>query len=142
MKDKTYIFVYGTLMTGFGNSGVGEINGEYVGPATLKGDYYMGAGGCPFVYEEKPENWPDETPASEVLGELWVGKEGLSESVVLSATDQLEGHPHFYTRRLREVEHNGELYVAWVYLMENREHQVPMAKVNEDHRWDFRYTVT
>lgn len=134
---KTYFFVYGTLMTGHGNSRLAEEAGHLMGPAELTGEYYMSASGIPMVYEGAGFA-PEGADLGPVSGELWVGKEGWPEERVLERMDMLEGHPDFYTRRLREVEFGGEKYTAWVYLMENRDYGDDPAPKNEEGRWDFR----
>lgn len=47
----------------------------------------------------------------------------------LAALDQLEGFPHYYTRRLVPVEFNGETIIAMTYTMteENSRHESPLV---------------
>ena len=78
------LFVYGTLMSGFGN------NRLLTGASLLNEEYKLNAfkmksfGFFPVI---TPDN------ASSVLGEMW----DINDNH-LERCDRLEGHPNFYTR--------------------------------------------
>lgn len=79
------VFVYGTLMQGFGNhrliSGQG---GRFVGEAVLAGYEMFSFGGFPGIRLTSRED-------SLVRGEVW-------EIEDIAPLDYLEGHPRFYLR--------------------------------------------
>eukprot|EP00966_Prymnesium_polylepis_P057547 1332567-Prymnesium_polylepis.1 len=84
------VFVYGTLMTGYGNNGRiqpkkdGEVS-RCLGRALTMEKYTMTASGIPFVDPDKP--------TCRIHGEVWE-----VDDAVLERTDALEGHPNWYFR--------------------------------------------
>lgn len=111
MKEKQFLFVYGSLKKGFRNHRYlkdGQYPFTYEGPAITVGSFAMkGNGYYPVVFR-------DENIAS-VLGELY----SFSADACLSRVDQLEGHPTFYQRTPETVEtFDGNRIVAWMYAME------------------------
>jgi len=107
-EQKTVLlFVYGTLMSGFGNN-VLLRDQELIGPGETINEYTMYASGIPFV--------SDEEQTSRIKGELWAVQPSRMPSL-----DGLEGHPDWYERKLIPVIVNGEEYQAWLYFnTENR----------------------
>jgi gamma-glutamylaminecyclotransferase len=97
------LFVYGTLMSGFGNNRLLS-ESFFVGKAETIGEYSLYASGIPYVYPDKP--------TSKIKGELW---EVTPQQ--LPRIDQLEGHPRWYNRQLIDVMCNDTLYKAWLYFM-------------------------
>lgn len=101
-KQKTVLlFVYGTLMSGFGNNRLLE-GQNLIGEGETKEKYTMYASGIPFVNENK------ET--SKIKGELYEVNIGR-----MPALDGLEGHPDWYQRKLIPVNVNNKEYKAWLY---------------------------
>eukprot|EP00966_Prymnesium_polylepis_P051099 1182724-Prymnesium_polylepis.1 len=84
------LFVYGTLMTGYGNNRViasrdkCEIS-RCLGRALTMEKYTMTASGIPFV--------DPDTPTCRIHGEVWEVNDA-----VLPRVDRLEGHPNWYFR--------------------------------------------
>jgi gamma-glutamylaminecyclotransferase len=99
------IFVYGTLMKGFGNNRLLE-HSEFVGKAITKNKYTMRERGIPFVNEHK------ET--SKIYGEVY-----NVDKPTLRALDSLEGHPRWYYRKEIDLElEDGESIKAEIYFNE------------------------
>ena len=98
-----YLFVYGTLMRGYGNN-VLLSEARFLGVASVKGSLY-GFGVPGF----------DPVPKGKgiVFGELYEVEEGP----VLERIDALEGHPHHYIReRVSCTLHTGAKDEAEVYV--------------------------
>lgn len=81
------LFVYGTLMTGYGNNRVlGD--SRCLGRAHTAGaDFSMLNGGVPFVRRAIHDG-------TRIAGEVFV----VTSAAVLDAVDRLEGHPEWYCR--------------------------------------------
>ena len=87
------LFVYGTLMTGYGNNRL--LAGQrLVGRALTVHKYAMFAAGIPFVHPTMPR--------CRIHGEVWELAD--SDTDALARLDKLEGHPDFYVRTTIEVE--------------------------------------
>jgi gamma-glutamylcyclotransferase (GGCT)/AIG2-like uncharacterized protein YtfP len=99
------LFVYGTLMQGYGNHrrlGSARFIGGAISTAAT---YRMYDGGFPILV--------DDPLGARVRGELYE-----VDRATLTACDHLEGHPHWYRRRKRRfVTDDGTTYKAWVYIM-------------------------
>jgi len=100
-KQNVLLFVYGTLMSGFGNN-VLLRDQKLIGSGETVNDYTMYASGIPFVSDEK------ET--SKIKGELWEVHPSRMPSL-----DGLEGHPDWYQRKLVPITVDGEEFQAWLY---------------------------
>ena len=99
---KHIIFVYGTLRNGFGNHYLLE-SSTLIGEAQTKIRYALYADGIPYLSRS--------SAISQVTGEVY-----SVDRVTLMRLDQLEGHPHFYTRDLATVVlHDGTEIEAWIY---------------------------
>ena len=104
LEQTPYVFVYGTLMSGFGNNGLLS-RAEFIGTATTEDNYKMLAKGIPYLIEEKGESY--------VSGEIY----RVSENA-LSRLDQLEGHPSWYCRKvITVINEMGDKVKVWVYFM-------------------------
>lgn len=91
----TYIFVYGTLMRGYGNHRLlDESNGncDYIGKAITCEKYAMFASGVPFVNPLISKTI--------IHGEVY----RVNSYDVLEAVDRLEGHPDWYVRTTINIE--------------------------------------
>lgn len=80
------LFVYGTLMSGYGNHRLLE-NSSYVGEYLVNGALFVA--GLPFFSAD----YLDDTPSLGVIGELYE-----VDDETLKRCDGLEGHPVFYRR--------------------------------------------
>lgn len=103
------IFVYGTLMRGFGNHGL-ILDQKFLGMAFTLQPYLMTAGMIPFVSNSNEQ----AKRKAYILGEVYeVDKEALIE------LDALEGHPDWYERKKIDVRlDNGSLEKCWLYFNE------------------------
>lgn len=103
--EKTpYLFVYGTLMSGYGNN------------VLLKGAIFMGTGSTKNNYKLSAISFPfmmENGGATYVMGEVYeVDKHSLSRA------DALEGHPSWYERKVITIIMDDEKEVeAWAYFM-------------------------
>lgn len=108
LEQSDLVFVYGTLQLGYGNNRcLTHYDAELVeSEAVLEGQYYMTNVGFPYLADcsEFPSH------AAKAHGEVW----RVPSPSCLYGLDCLEGHPHHYTRELRETE-SGQL--CWVYLV-------------------------
>ena len=97
------LFVYGTLMRGYGNN-VLLRDSDFLGEAvTTDGKFSMVTGGFPMVYAGGSSN---------IKGELyWV------DDVVLQSCDRLEGHPNWYRRERISVDAAAVVH-PWMYIMQ------------------------
>lgn len=101
------IFVYGTLMSGFGNNRL--LSGsKFIGNAITKEKYTMRSRGIPFVNENKP--------TSNIHGEVY-----KVDKPTLSQLDSLEGHPNWYYRKEIDLEmEDGSEIVAEIYFNDDK----------------------
>ena len=111
LPDKNYVFVYGSLKSGFGNNGFLS-NSKLIGAAiTLDEDYSMiSLGGFPGVIYGKKR----------IEGEVYQVDEEVFKSL-----DRLEGNGHFYKRELTETilldnPGGGKNHKAWIYVLVNQ----------------------
>lgn len=99
------VFVYGSLMTGFGNNRLLE-DSRLISPAETLPNYEMVSFGA----------FPGVIPggSTRIIGELWE-----VDVDTLERLDDLESNGRFYTREIRNLA--GPLGTAWIYLLP-REH--------------------
>ena len=120
-----YVFVYGTLMEGYGNNRLLKSgNAELVGKAITQPSFVMlasGLNGIPFVADvkEEHEGFPSDywfRNASQIHGEVW-----RCDADTLKTLDRLEGHPDWYKRERVKVDflnnQNTAPFEVWIYLM-------------------------
>lgn len=127
MKPGDLCFVYGSLKRGHFNNILLE-NAEYVGEGTLPFAVLYDLGAFPGL--RLTENREDS-----VRGELFrIDSDDTSRSL-----DQLEGHPDFYRREVREVSVvNGDdisFHSAWVYVFQTDMSDYP-DRVLKDGTWN------
>ena len=111
LPDKNYVFVYGSLKSGFGNNRFLS-NSKLIGEAiTLDEDYHMiSLGGFPgVIYGTK-----------RIKGEVY-----QVDNEVFDSLDRLEGNGHFYKRELTETilldnPNGGKNHKAWIYVLVNQ----------------------
>jgi gamma-glutamylaminecyclotransferase len=120
-----FVFVYGTLMDGYGNNRLLQNgNAKLVGKAITQPSFVMlasGLNGIPFVADVKeereghPSNYWLEN-ASQIHGEVW-----RCDTDTLKTLDRLEGHPDWYKRERVKVDfisnNNTAPLEVWIYLM-------------------------
>jgi gamma-glutamylcyclotransferase (GGCT)/AIG2-like uncharacterized protein YtfP len=114
-SEKLPFFVYGTLMTGFGN------NKRYLGNVVEKSDKAILANAN--LFDVSGGAYPGLViGAGEVVGELITIKDSADYEEVLAGVDRLEGYHEGYQRSLyirrRAIvtDSEGFRYSAWVYL--------------------------
>jgi gamma-glutamylaminecyclotransferase len=105
--EKTpYLFVYGTLMRGFGNNTILK-SSQFIDSASTEEEYKLVADVIPFLVDE---------PRGYVHGELYKVNEHVLEII-----DQLENHPNWYERRvINVISEVGDKYSAWTYFIHER----------------------
>lgn len=106
MKNKHYVFVYGTLKKGKSNHRL-LFEADYLGEYYTNTNFTLFVGGLPYLVKR-------EGPGCS--GELYK----VSDKV-LTALDLLEGHPDFYKREVIPVYDMevGNMVEAWCYLHPN-----------------------
>lgn len=101
-RHRQYLFVYGTLMKGYGNNGM-LATSIYEGPSrTLHSVYHMYECGFPIVSLTK------DPRAGQIAGDLY-----LVTPENIEIIDNMEGHPYWY-KRIRVPLIDGTL--AWMYV--------------------------
>ena len=115
-RDETYVFVYGTLKRGHGNYAVYLSDARFVGEVQTAKDFMMFGGGFPLCREPVPSD--NLFHAGKVKGEIFaVNKDTLNR------LDALEGHPHFYERRITAIEEYPATSI-WMYHWNNENGRV------------------
>lgn len=123
--ETRYVFVYGTLMRGYGNNPLLADTGcEFIGEADTCESYVMVASGCPTIHrleavdeETKEALGLTEASAVPIRGEVWK----LSGFGALSGLDGLEGYDgpesdsNVYVREVIEVRVGDETVKAFTY---------------------------
>ena len=100
-EDDSYVFVYGTLKTGYGNNHI-LYNAEFVDVGTVY-DYGLIDGGFPYaIYCE----------GMQVNGEVYLVK----DQHTMDRLDMLEGYPTHYTRDYVQVDTERGVFNAWMYV--------------------------
>ena len=97
------IFVYGTLRSSGGNSGLLR-EARFLSSAKTADRYALYVGGIPYAVEEKGE--------SSIVGELWEVDDDTFRRI-----DLLEGHPRWYVRKLILIvlDDTNDTVMAWIY---------------------------
>lgn len=127
-EQTPYVFVYGTLMSGFSNNGLLK-RATLIDLATTENDYVLVANGIPFLLEENGKSY--------VHGEVYK----VSEDV-LKGLDALEGHPNWYERKIVNViTQNGDRMKAWVYFIQERPRGYTVIESGSyrDYVYQFKY---
>ncbi len=109
--QRTLVFVYGTLMRGYGNHWHLD-RASFQGEATTRATYRMKNVGYPYIF-----NCDGHPGGAQVRGEVFDLK-GPDEADMLKSMDRLEGVAHGHYRRVkRRVRIDGDPkdYIAWVY---------------------------
>lgn len=114
MSKVCNVFVYGTLMRGFGNHSLMR-GSNFIGVAITNEKYVLLGSGIPYITKEGDSYEMNKDKASRVTGELYQVDESRMPSL-----DSLEGHPIWYKRELVPVtviNSNGDKFTtdAWIY---------------------------
>ena len=128
-RGSAYLFVYGTLQRGLHNHSVMEdAFGEFVGEATTINRYPLTVDSLPYLHNH-------QGVGHRVEGELYkIGS--------ISRIDFLEGHPHFYERKLIEVESDDILVCrSWAYFIKNGHRESPYDFKPEEMHKSYRKTL-
>jgi gamma-glutamylcyclotransferase (GGCT)/AIG2-like uncharacterized protein YtfP len=104
IEETPYVFVYGTLMSGFGNNRLLK-KSPMISTGTTEDKYILRASSLPFLVEEDGKSY--------VTGEIYE-----VTSKTLSNLDLLEGHPDWYKRKvITVIDELGDKYKAWAYFV-------------------------
>lgn len=111
MKPTTYVFVYGTLMRGYGNNAVlGD--SRFIGRAETVGHCRLYHAGFPVLRERSKAG-----PNAPVRGEVFV----VTDPEVMRNLDSLEGEGRMYHRRGKYVRmETGKRILAFAYVGDAR----------------------
>lgn len=96
------VFVYGTLMKGYGNHYLLK-NAAFLGAAKTLLKYRMTYTSFPMLTEE---------PLVHIKGELYE----VSENDLIGPLDDLEGVPYLYERKEIPVQIDNKTLTAWAYI--------------------------
>lgn len=120
------LFVYGTLKKGYGNNHLLS-SSKFVRKDITLEKFILLSPSFPVAVEQ--ENEEGGYIALPVAGEVWEVDEGT-----LARTDRLEGHPHWYCRRLVKTLGGDE---CWMYTQDKRP-SGPLSDVI-DNTYTWRY---
>lgn len=116
------LFVYGTLKKGKGNSGFLK-DAFFLNTAKIKGVTMYNLGAFPAVVEN---------------GEYTVSGEVYKiDTKILKHVDALEGHPSFYTRKIKGLD-TGQS--AWVYFLPKKA-IIPCCQIIKEGVWNAKWPV-
>jgi|TARA_R100000664_G_scaffold1987_1_gene5106 gamma-glutamylaminecyclotransferase len=104
-KTSDYVFVYGTLKKGFGNSFLLK-DSCFISEAETVNKYALYERGIPFVIKHQND--------TKIKGEVY-----KVDSYTLYQLDILEGHPNAYKRELVEIKIQDYHIKAWLYFYPN-----------------------
>lgn len=106
------VAVYGTLKKGRGNHGL-MMDSEFINKETVKGFIMYNVGGFPVVYRDINHS---------IVVEVYE----VSQHVLESNLDPLEGHPNWYKREQIET----TVGTAWLYIMTDDRYRVQDRLIN------------
>jgi gamma-glutamylcyclotransferase (GGCT)/AIG2-like uncharacterized protein YtfP len=104
-EQTPYVFVYGTLMSGFGNNRLLK-GSALIDHASTEEEYVLVSNGIiPFLMDDVQDSY--------IVGEVYEVDEKTLKNL-----DDLEGHPNWYERRIINVVSDiGDRLKAWAYFM-------------------------
>lgn len=110
-SDSDLFFVYGTLLRGFGNHGImRKIGGCFLGEAVSVTAFPLVVTDLPYLLDRAGEGFRVEGELYRIPVAGW------------KTLDRLEGHPHFYRRRIETFElGGGGTVAAWVYFLARKD---------------------
>lgn len=118
-----YLFVYGSLMSGFGNHRFLH-DAKFISEARTKG----------LMFDAGPFPMAITDPLSYIYGEVYKINEDTLREI-----DYLEGHPDFYRRHnVNVIKDDGEEIRAWCYFV--KPESVNKESMIGDGRWIKKYT--
>lgn len=114
MQNTPYLFVYGSLRSGFKNSAYAYLSRyfKYLGEATIQGQFFE-QNGTPVALPSQNESF--------IIGELYCLHSMEEFSWAFEQIDDYEGlhvepgETPLYKREIVEVQQNGNVLPAWVY---------------------------
>lgn len=117
-QESHLVFVYGSLMQGFGNAGRLK-NSKFIGRGMASGKFRMASlGSFPAAFRD-------------VDGEPMKGELYEVDEETLASLDCLEGNGRFYEREFLDVTVNGWTYSALVYLVINPSEGLGFVESND-----------
>lgn len=128
LEQTPYVFVYGTLMSGFGNHRLLK-DSLLIERAATEDEYVLVANVIPYLLEEEGKSY--------VRGEVYEVDERTLENL-----DGLEGHPNWYNRKIiNVVTEVGDKLKAWAYFMPKRPNGVAVIESGDykEHTYSFKY---
>ena len=134
LEINEFVFVYGTLKKGYGNSRIFLRHGaEYMGQWVTKHSYILGDIGFPYMFDREATSGYSEDLFKQVVGDLW----HIPNEACLAALDGLEGVPHHYQRNIITLEDGTE---AWSYLQHDDTNLrfCSYCDITEDNQWIWR----
>jgi gamma-glutamylaminecyclotransferase len=104
-EQTPYVFVYGTLMSGFGNNRLLK-DSAMIDYASTEDEYVLVSNGViPYLMDDVKDSY--------IIGEVYEVNEKTLKNL-----DDLEGHPNWYQRRIINVVSDvGDRLRAWAYFM-------------------------
>ena len=111
METCGFVFTYGTLRQGYGNSRIlSNAGAECLGERTTSGSYLMGDVGFPYVFDpDTTEGLLHDEYYKPVTGDLWT----IPSVQCFKSLDSLEGYPWHYDREVITLNTGEE---AWMYI--------------------------
>lgn len=119
-----YVFVYGTLLSGQPNHNYFLQSSFFLGEGTTKDMFVMF--GCGFPLARRPNENENYWFAGNIKGEIY----GVTKHV-LKQLDRLEGHPHFYERRITPIKEYPRKTI-WMYHWANQHGRIEGELVTPD----------
>lgn len=109
----TYVAVYGTLRSGYGNHFLlGGV--ECLGTGLTQERFTMLSSGFPVCLRDPEES---EDFKTQVVVEVYDLSSHPRPEQVLRRLDNLEGHPDWYKREVIRINMGDEVVEAWMYIM-------------------------
>lgn len=135
-NEKTYkVFVYGSLLRGFGNHRLLK-DSKLLGVNSTKKRYKMiSLGGFPGVLKARKEELHKKFLFKNIIGELYE-----VDAFTLRALDALEGNGYFYKREVVPLKNNNE--EAWMYVLLNSSEYKNNSLCKIDNFGNYCWTTT
>ncbi len=141
VEEKITVFVYGSLMKGFGNSLL-LANSKFIGTATTSKRYRMVSfGNYPAVCKcIKPmTDLPSAQVTRRSIYRPVIGEVFEVTLATLARLDALEGNGSFYKREVVPLE--GSVSKGWMYILMHPETKASLVAVNSERKYSWRSEV-